>query len=62
MVNWISVRSLLDLVGINELPRISIDFVPAFAQAFIDVDVFMEITLGIGVNKNRGEWVLKLNK
>ena len=26
------------------------------------VDVFMELHLGMGVDGNRGEWVLKLNK
>ena len=62
MVNWTSVRSLLTIASIHEFPIRSIDFVIAFHQSYLDVDVFMEIHLGMGVDGNRGEWVLKLNK
>ena len=37
-------------------------FVPAFTQADLDGDVFMELHLVMVVGGNRGEWVLKSNK
>ena len=55
-------RSLLAIASIPELPIKSIDFVLAFPQYELDVDVFMEIPLGMGFDRNIGEWVLKLNK
>ena len=57
MVNWISVRSLLDVSIIHELSSISIDFVLAFPQDYLDVDVFMDPPLRKGVDGNRREWV-----
>ena len=60
MVNWVSVRSLFAIESIHELPSISIDFLLDFGKAYIDMDVFMEISLGIGVGGNRGEWLIKL--
>ena len=39
-----------------------IDFDLAFPQYYIDVYVFMEILLVMGVDGNRGEWVINLNK
>ena len=52
-------RSLLAIASINELPSISIDFVLAFTQDNLDVDVFVELNLGMGVDGNRVEWFLK---
>ena len=52
VLNWISVRSLLSIASINELPIISMDFLPAFLQADLDVDVFVDIPLGIVVDVN----------
>ena len=60
VVNWISVRSLLAIASIHEFPSRSIDFVLAFPQADLDVDIFIEIPLAMVVDINRGEWVLKL--
>ena len=62
VVNWISASSILSIASIHEFPTRSIYFVLSFPQADLDVNVFMEITLVMGVNLNRGEWVLKLNK
>ena len=62
MVNWICVRSQLSIPSTYELPSISIDFVFAFPQAEFDVDVFMEITLGMVVHINRVERFLNLNQ
>ena len=46
----------------NELTIISIDFVPAFPQENLDVDVFMDILLVMGLYRNIVEWVIKINK
>ena len=54
VVNGISARSLLAITIIHELPSRSIDFVLAFTQAELDVDVFMELPLGMGVCVNEG--------
>ena len=62
VTNWISVRSILAIANIHELTTISIDCVLAFPQDDLDVDVFMDITLGKRVDRIRGEWILKLNK
>ena len=53
VVNWISVWYLLDIASIHKFPSRSIDFVLAFPQAELDVDVFMDIPLGIAVYGNR---------
>ena len=62
VVNLISVRSLLSIESIHELQSISIDFLPAFPQSDLYLDVFVELPLGMRVGRNKGEWVLKLNK
>ena len=54
--------SLLDIASIHELLSRSIDFVLAFNQDDLDVDVFVGLCRGMEVDGNRGEWVLKLNK
>ena len=61
MVNWISVRSLLAIANIHELPIRSIYFVLSFTQADIDVGVFIDLSLVMGVYVNMVECVLKLN-
>ena len=62
VVNWISISSLLSMLIIHEFPRISIDSVLAFLQSYLDLHFFMDLTLRMVVDQNRGEWVLKLNK
>ena len=62
MVNWISVRVLLSIVIIHGIPTRSIDFVLAFAQADLDVDLYMELPFGFdpdNESSNRG-YVLNL--
>ena len=44
---------MLAISSIYELPIISIDFVIAFPQDDLDVDVFMGIPLGMGVYGTR---------
>ena len=56
------VRSLLAIASIHGFPSRSIDFVLAFTLSNLGMDVLMEIPLGIGVDGNRVEWILKLNK
>ena len=50
------------MASIYELPIISIDFVFAFHQSDLDVDIFMDIPLVMEFVGNREEWVLNLNK
>ena len=47
-------RSLLDIEILLELTRRSIDFVISFTQEDLDVDLLMEMHLGIGVDENIG--------
>ena len=54
VVKWISLRSILEIERIYELPIISIDFVLDFTRSYLDVDVFMDLTLVMGVDLNRG--------
>ena len=53
VLHWISLIQLLAIAGIHESARISIEFVLYFPQSDLDMDVFMEITLGMEVDKNR---------
>ena len=52
--NKIIVRSILSISSIPNFPSISIDYLPSFTQANLDVDFFMATTLGMGVDRNRG--------
>ena len=52
----------LSISSIHRLPSISGDFVLAFPQSYIDMDVFIGIPLGMEVDGNRGKWVISLNK
>ena len=56
VVNWISLRSLYAIEIIHEFPSISIEFVLAFPQSDLDVDVFMGLLLLMLVDENRVEW------
>ena len=46
MVNWASVRLLLSIAKIHNLPSKGIDFVLAFPQADLEVPVYMEMPMG----------------
>ena len=65
VVNWISVRILLSLAVMQDLPTTAIDFVLAFPQATLNEDekIYMELPYGMEVpgNENRSK-VLKLKK
>ena len=65
VVNMLSVRLLLAIAHIHGLDSKSIDFVLAFPQADIDIDIWMELPDGMdpsGDETNRRKYVLKLNK
>ena len=53
-VNWIGVRSILNISSIHELPSTYIDFVLDSTQGDLDVDVFMDHPLRMAVDGNRG--------
>ena len=61
-INWIRVRSLLDIASIHELTSISIEVSIDLTQEDLYVYVFVDLTLGVLVDRNRGEWVPKLSK
>eukprot|EP00957_Ditylum_brightwellii_P178546 13600462-Ditylum_brightwellii.AAC.1 len=64
VVNWITVRTLLAVATIHNLPTECIDFALAFPQAKLDIDVFMELPIGIDPpnGANPKAYVLKLNR
>ena len=63
VVNWISIRVLLILSLIFDLKTRSLDFVLAFPQAKLDVDIFMELPVGFEpAEGNLKMFVLKLEK
>ena len=61
----LSVRLILAIAHIHGLNSKSIDFVLAFPQADIDIDIWMELPEGmipVGDESNRHLYTLKLNK
>ena len=64
VVQWLTVRIVLILSLLENLNSRSIDFVLAFPQAKIEVDVYMRIPFGYKPPKNRpdGLYILKLRK
>ncbi len=63
VVNWISVRTVLAIATIHDLPSFSIDFVLAYPQADLDVPVYMELPIGFESPKGvPGDYFLSLNK
>ena len=50
VVNMLTVRLLLDLCNIHKLESKSIDFVLAFPQADLDVDIWMELPIGFVID------------
>ena len=61
VVQWLTVRIVLILSLLENLHSRSIDFILAFPQAKIKVDVYMRIPFGFQVPKD-GQYVLKLRK
>ena len=47
--NWMSVRSMLTLIIIRELHTKSVDFVLAYTQVDVKLEIFMELPIDFGV-------------
>ena len=62
VVQWMSVRIMLTLAAIKNLHTKSIDFVLAYPQAELDVDIYMELPQGFNMGPESGIYVLKLQK
>jgi hypothetical protein len=65
VVNMLSVRIILAIAHIHNLDSKSIDFVLAFPQAELDVDIWMELPRGMAPDHdedNKHLYVLKLKK
>jgi hypothetical protein len=65
VVSMLTVRLLLALCNIHGLESKSIDFILAFPQADLDVDIWMELPTGIVISGKDNEsmaYVLKLKK
>ena len=54
--NLLVIRSLLAISSIHAFPIRSINFVLAFPQYNIDVDVFMDINLVMGLLETEENW------
>ena len=61
VVNWLSVRIMLALTTIHDLDARSMDFILAFPQAELDVDIYMELPYSFSNNSDTPV-VLKLKK
>ena len=58
VVQWMSVRIMLTLAAIENLNTKSIDFVLAYPQAKLDVDIYMELPQRFNVGPESGRYVL----
>ena len=57
-----SFRIMLTLAAIKNLHTKSIDFLLAYPQADVDVDIYMELPQGFNMEPESGRYVLKLQK
>ena len=62
IVQWMSVRIILTLAAIENLHTKLIDFVLAYPQADLEVDIYMELPQGFNVGPERRRHVLKFQK
>ena len=63
VVNWLSVRVLMTISLLHGLDSATMDFILAFPQAKLDVDIYMEIPAGMEFpGCFWKQYVLKLNK
>ena len=49
MVNWMSVGSMITLSILREIHTKSVYFAPAYTQADVKTDIFMELPINFGV-------------
>ena len=63
VVNWMSVRLILTLAIIHDLPAQAIYFVLAFPQAKLNILVFMELPVGCNPDSGqRDDYLIELKK
>ena len=62
LVKWMSVRIMLTLAAIENLHTKSVDFVLAYPQANLDVDIYMDLPQGFNAGREIRRYVLKLQK
>ena len=62
VVQWMSVRIMLTLAAIENLHTKPIEFVLAYPQADLAVDIYMELPQGFNAEPESGRYVLKLQK
>ena len=62
VVNWMGVRLLLTICYLHKLDSEFIDFVLAFPQADLEIDIYKELPQGIEMVNSHESHVLKLNK
>ena len=62
VVQWFTVRTLMILLILEKLDNRCINFVLAFPQVNIKVDVYMQLLFGFEPPDNKHEYVLKLKK
>ena len=60
VVQWMSVRIMLTLAAIENLHTKSIDFVLAYPQANLDVDIYTKLPQGFNVEPESRRYVLKI--
>ena len=62
VVEWMSVRIMLTLAAIENLHTKSIDFVLAYPQSNLDIDMYLELPQGLNVGPESRRYVFKLQK
>ena len=61
-MKWMNVKIMLTIAAIENLLTKSIDFVLAYPQSDLEVDIYMELPQGFNVGPKSGRCVLKLQK
>ena len=62
VVNWMSVRSMLTLIILRDIHTKLIYFVLAYTQIDVKTDIFVELSIGFGVEGvHPREWVIRLS-
>ena len=62
VVQWMSVRIMLTLAALENLNTKSINFIHAYPQDDLDVDIYMELPQGLNLGTEIRRYVLKLQK
>ena len=62
VVQWMSVRKILTLLAIKRIHKKSIEFIFAYSQDDIDVDIYMDFPQDFNAGQNSGRYVLRIKK